>query len=122
MLVPITVTQEHIDRGRPRDGDGCPWHLVLSEITGRHIHVSSGLWWILGRASDDTEGDIIGRPLRIPPEVQVWIGSYDTFRSVSPMTAMFDIPDEYLPAIPVENWPIRVPDFVQSVVEEANHG
>ena len=102
MLVSVTVTQEHIDRGVPGEARACPWKLAISErFSIDDVYVGSfGTW--------------IGSGCNIPHtnELYHWIKNFDSGDGVPPLTVEFDIPDE-LVAIPVVGWPVRVPELVK---------
>lgn len=74
----ITVTQEDIDGGKPRDCERCPVAIALLRHTGRKVEVGSYkimLW-----------DGVLKTFLETPEAVGEWMANYDQDYTVHPIT------------------------------------
>lgn len=97
----ITVTQEHIDAGKPFDDCLCPEALAIREVVADDVKVNvTGLWVGFWKPGEGRRTFIEQPPWAVefvlcfdgdlPPEVS-------SERRLEPFSYVLDIPDRYLP-------------------------
>ncbi len=94
----ITVTQDDIAKGTPRQGSGCPITLALRRALPQFPGLYSS-WWTHRHAEHPssafmrprggmTEGYVL------PPEVYAFMRAFDNGEQVAPFTFELTLPDE----------------------------
>lgn len=84
----VQITQHHIDNGKPRVSDTCPFALAVKDLVKPNTHVDVGLVCLcIG-----TEHHLI----KMSKNLQRFIINFDDGKKVKPRVEDIGIPNKYL--------------------------
>lgn len=103
--IQVNVTQECIDKGVHMSASRCMVHRAMHEhIDDRYTFTVGVNQCTLMNAGRWTSESCFNFPKIVYKNILAW----DRGEMIYPFAFEIDIPDEYLKAIPVENWPSEV--------------